>query len=282
MCSEDLKNKANQIRLDILMAIKRAKKGHIGGAYSIVDILVALFYGPIIEFDAHNPDWEKRDRFILSKGHAGIAIYAVLADLGFFPREELAYVNNGRMLGEHPDHFIPGIEAVSGSLGHGLPIAAGMALADKLDKKVNRRTFVILGDGECYEGSVWEGANFASHHELHNLCAIVDRNNLITHGETENINALEPMADKWRAFGWETYEIDAHDIDAIVKFFRVVSAKKNDKPVALIARSVKGKGVSFMENNASWHHGSIDEDNFLAAENELKKITYESGIANER
>ena len=270
MDSKNLNKKAQQIRLDILLAIKSAKKGHIGGSYSIVDILVALFYGGIIKFDATNPNWEKRDRFILSKGHAGVAIYAVLADLGFFPKEELGFLNNGRMLGEHPDQFIPGIESVSGSLGHGLPIAAGMALADKLDKKTNRKTFIILGDGECYEGSVWEGANFASHHRLDNLCAIIDRNSLITHGSTEDINALEPMIDKWRAFGWDAYEIDAHNIDDLVKFFSSLEDNTSKKPVALIAKSVKGKGVSFMENNASWHHGGIDDQKFNAAEKELK------------
>jgi len=270
MTSKNLNKKAQQIRLDILLAIKSAKKGHIGGSYSIVDILVALFYGGIIKFDATNPNWEKRDRFILSKGHAGVAIYAVLADLGFFPKEELGFLNNGRMLGEHPDQFIPGIESVSGSLGHGLPIAAGMALADKLDKKTNRKTFIILGDGECYEGSVWEGANFASHHRLDNLCAIIDRNSLITHGSTEDINALEPMIDKWRAFGWDAYEIDAHNIDDLVKFFSSLEDNTSKKPVALIAKSVKGKGVSFMENNASWHHGGIDDQKFNAAEKELK------------
>lgn len=265
-----LDEKAFQIRLDILLAIKAAKKGHIGGSYSIVDILVALFYGDIVRFDASKPNWEKRDRFILSKGHAGVALYAVLSDLGFFPKEELSFINNGRMLGEHPDQFIPGVESIGGSLGHGLSIAAGMALADKLDKKNDRKTFVILGDGECYEGSVWEGANFAAHHKLSNLCAIIDRNSLITHGSTEDINALEPIVDKWRAFGWNTYEIDAHNIDELIKFFSCVKDNSSQKPIALIAKSVKGKGVSFMENNASWHHGGIDDEKFKIAKVELQ------------
>ena len=270
MITEQLRHKAQQIRLDILLAIKSAKKGHIGGSYSIVDILVTLFHGGIVKFEASNPNWEERDRFILSKGHAGVAIYAILADLGFFNKEEMAFLNNGRMLGEHPDQFIPGVETISGSLGHGLPIAAGMALADKLDKKNNRRTFIILGDGECYEGSVWEGANFAAHHGLDNLCAIIDRNKLITHGSTEDINTLEPMVDKWKAFGWDTYEIDAHDIDQLLKFFGSLKQKSNKKPIALIANSVKGKGVSFMEDNPSWHHGGIDEENFKIANKELQ------------
>jgi transketolase len=270
MNSKNLIKKALQIRLDILKAVKIAKKGHIGGSFSIVDILVALYYGGIIRFDASNPGWENRDRFILSKGHAGVAMYAILADLGFFPKEELDFLNNERMLGEHPDQFIPGIEVVSGSLGHGLPIAAGMALADKLDQKVDRKTFIVLGDGECYEGSVWEGANFAAHHGLHNLCAIIDRNSLITHGSTEDINGLEPMKDKWCSFGWDAHEIDAHNMDDLLNFFRSLS-NNSGKPVALIARSVKGKGVSFMENNAAWHHGGIDEEKYNIAKEELER-----------
>lgn len=270
MISEPLNQKAKQLRLDVLSAITKAGKGHIGGSYSIIDILVALFYGGIIKFDPINPDWEGRDRFILSKGHAGIAVYAVLADLGFFPKQELDFLNNGRMLGEHPDQLIPGIEAISGSLGHGLSIATGMALADKLDSKANRRTFVILGDGECYEGSVWEAANFASHHNLRNLCAIIDRNSLITHGSTEEINSLEPMIDKWLAFGWETRDVDAHDINELINIFQDLGSKRSNKPTALIANSVKGKGVSFMENEAAWHHGGIDALKFTAAEKELQ------------
>ena len=197
MLVKKLEDKALQIRLDILNAIKIAKKGHIGGSYSVVDILVALYYGEIIKFNPLNPKWEERDRCLLSKGHAGVALYAVLADLGFFPKKEINFLNNQKMLGEHPDQFIPGIEFISGSLGHGLSIAAGMALADKFEKKIDRKTFVILGDGECYEGSVWEGANFAAHHKLTNLCAIIDRNMLITHGSTEDINALEPIKEKF-------------------------------------------------------------------------------------
>ena len=177
----DLKKKSSEIRLLILDAIYKAGKGHIGGSYSIVEILVALFYGGILKHDPQNPQWAERDRFILSKGHAGIALYAVLAETGYFDLDELDNLNNGGMLGEHPDHLIPGVEAVSGSLGHGLPIASGMALADKLDNKIDRRTYIILGDGECYEGSIWEAAFFASHHQLKNNNSIIDINTIITH-----------------------------------------------------------------------------------------------------
>lgn len=269
MLLKQFEDKALQIRLDILNAIKKAGKGHIGGSFSIVEILVILFYGRIINYDPTNPKLSSRDRFILSKGHAGVALYAVLSDLGFFLKEELNYLNNKKMLGEHPDQFIPGVEILSGSLGHGLSIASGMAIADKFDKKNNRKTFVILGDGECYEGSVWEAANFASHHKLKNLFAIVDRNRLITHGLTEDINALEPFKDKFLSFGWDAYEIDGHNFGDLLNFFKFISKNNSEKPVALIAKTIKGKGLSFMENNAAWHHGGINEENFLIAQKEL-------------
>jgi len=264
----ELEEKARQIRIDILKSIHSAGKGHIGGAYSIVEILVSLYHGKVLKFDPSNPKWELRDRFILSKGHAGIALYAVLADLGYFPKEELVFLNQGRLLGEHPDPRIPGIEVVSGSLGHGLPIGSGMALADKMDKNSNK-TFVLMGDGECYEGSVWEAAMFAAHHNLHNLCGIVDRNGLITHGSTESINRLEPFKDKWQAFGWEVFEVDAHDLNALQDTWKVISKKISGAPSMVIANSIKGKGVSFMENNFNWHHGGIDDGKFAMAMSEL-------------
>lgn len=264
----ELEEKSRQIRIDILKAIHKAGKGHIGGAFSIVDILVSLYYGNALKFDSKKPKWEFRDRFILSKGHAGVALYAVLADLGYFPREELDYLNQGRLLGEHPDPRIPGIEAVSGSLGHGLSIGSGMALADKLDKN-SRKTFVLMGDGECYEGSVWEAALFASHHELHNLCGIVDRNGLITHGSTELINRLEPFADKWRAFGWQVFEVNAHDFKELNDTWKAVTSKNAGSPSMVIANSVKGKAISFMENDFKWHHGGIDDQKLAAAMSEL-------------
>ena len=263
-----LEEKARQIRIDILNAIHSAGKGHIGGAYSIVEILVSLYHGKVLKYDSSNPKWELRDRFILSKGHAGIALYATLADLNYFPKEELKFLNQGQLLGEHPDPRIPGVEVVSGSLGHGLSIGSGMALADKMDKN-SRKTFVLMGDGECYEGSVWEAAMFAAHHKLHSLCGIVDRNGLITHGSTESINRLEPFKDKWQAFGWEVFEVDAHDLKALQNLWKVISTKEFGAPSMVIAKSVKGKGVSFMENNFNWHHGGIDDEKFAMAMTEL-------------
>jgi transketolase len=266
-----LEEKARQIRIDILNAIYSAGKGHIGGAYSIVEILVSLYHGKVLKYNSSNPKWELRDRFILSKGHAGIALYAILADLNYFPKEELKFLNQGRLLGEHPDPRIPGVEVVSGSLGHGLSIGSGMALADKMDKN-SRKTFVLMGDGECYEGSVWEAAMFAAHHKLHSLCGIVDRNGLITHGSTESINRLEPFKDKWQAFGWEVFEVDAHDLKALQELWRVISTKESGAPSMVIANSVKGKGVSFMEDNFNWHHGGIDDENFAKAMTELSVL----------
>jgi transketolase len=264
-----LGDKSREIRIEILKAVHAAGKGHIGGAFSIVEILVSLYHGGILKFDAKNPKWKERDRFILSKGHTGVALYAVLADLGFFPKEELKLLNQGGLLGEHPDPRIPGIEVISGSLGHGLPVGAGMALADKLDNN-SRKTYVLMGDGECYEGSVWEAAMFAAHHELHNLCGIVDRNKLITHGSTESINRLEPFKDKWEAFGWDVVEINAHDFIDLERAWAIFSTKEKGKPSMIIANSVKGKGVSFMENKAIWHHGGIDDAKFKLAFTELE------------
>jgi transketolase len=267
--SEALKDKARQLRIDIVKSINKAGKGHIGGAFSIIEILTTLYYGDILKFDPNNPKWEDRDRFILSKGHAGIALYAVLADLGFFPKEEMDYLNKGRLLAEHPDPRIPGIEVVSGSLGHGLSIGSGMALADKLNKNP-RATIVLMGDGECYEGSVWEAAMFASHHELNNLCGIIDRNGLITHGSTEEINKLEPFSDKWKAFGWEVYEVDGHNLKELKTTLKLATNKTKKKPSMIIAKTVKGKGVSFMENQPKWHHGGIDQVKLETAIKELE------------
>lgn len=269
--SEFLKNKAKQLRIEIVNSIHKAGKGHIGGAFSIVEILTTLYYGNILKFDPNNPKWKDRDRFILSKGHAGIALYAILADLNFFPKEELDFLNKGKLLAEHPDPRIPGIEVVSGSLGHGLSIGSGMALADKLDKN-QRSTFVLMGDGECYEGSVWEAAMFASHHKLNNLCGIVDRNCLITHGNTEDVNRLEPFADKWRAFGWDVIEVNGHDFDELKIAFDQFISQNSDKPTVVIAQTVKGNGVSFMENQAKWHHGGIDDEKLVAALLELERV----------
>ena len=249
MFGNQLKDKALQIRIDILNAIKKAKKGHIGGSYSIVEILVALYYGKIIQFDSKNPKSEKRDRLLLSKGHAGVALYAVLADLGFFPKEEMNFLNNKKMLGEHPDQFIPGIEFVSGSLGHGLGIGCGLAYLYK-KKNIDKKVYVVISEGELYEGSTWEALLFAAHHKLDNLNIIIDENSLIILGNTDNCLKLDPIKNKIEGFGFEVIEVDGHNLDELDNAF----SKKTDKSKIVLAKTIKGKGFSIMENKAHWHY----------------------------
>ena len=265
-----LEAKAASTRLKIVEAIAAADKGHVGGALSCTDLLVAMYYGGTLRFDPRDRNWQGRDRFILSKGHVGVALYVVLADLGFFDAAELKRLNRGGILGEHPDRGIPGVEIDSGSLGHGLGIGAGLALAARLDGKSNR-TFVLLGDGECYEGSVWEAAMFAAHHELSNLVAIVDRNGQVVNDFTESINRLGSLTEKWKAFGWETCEIDGHSMKEICSVFTEISSssRRQKQPLVIVANTVKGKGVSFMERQLAWHHGAIAGTKLEQARREL-------------
>ena len=259
-------NKSREFRLSILRAIHNAGKGHIGGAYSCIDILTVLYYCDILNIDKHNYLNKNRNRFILSKGHAAIAQYVILKDLGLISQYDLDNLNNGGILGEHPDHNIPGIEFDSGSLGHGLGVASGFAMAAKLDK-LDYRTYVVLGDGECHEGTIWEAAMLSSQLKLDNLIAIVDRNGLCIHGNTEDINALNPFADKWRSFGWNALEIDGHDHKQI---FDAINKTKKGIPTVVICNTMKGKGISFMENNHKWHHGGIDDETYEKALKELR------------
>lgn len=263
--SRQLEKKAREHRIKILQTIYNAKKGHVGGAYSCIDLLTVLYYGGFLNISPSNIKDKNRNRFILSKGHAAIAQYVILQDLGFFKEGELEKMNNGGILGEHPDFHIPGIEFNSGSLGHGLGIAVGFALAAKIDN-LDYVSYVVLGDGECHEGTVWEAASLASHLKLSNLVAIVDRNGLCIHGETEKINALEPFDKKWESFGWDVKVIDGHDLAEII-----LSLKKapREKPLVIIAKTIKGCGVDFMENDPAWHHGTIDEDVYRDAFSQL-------------
>jgi len=263
-------NKLNNISLilrkNILDCIYESGKGHIGGAYSCIDILTTLYFG---EFANMNWDDPKRDRFIMSKGHAAIAQYAILNYVGLISEKEFMNMNNGGILGEHPDVNIPGIEFNTGSLGHGLGVGVGFALADR-----TRFNYVLLGDGECYEGSIWEAANLASHLKLHNLVAIVDRNNLCIHGNTEDVNQLEPFADKWKAFGWNVVQVDGHNHEDLLDTLSMPPAPNflevdEIMPTVIIADTIKGKGVSFMENNHKWHHGGIDKETYDKAMEEL-------------
>ncbi|MFA6012247.1 MAG: transketolase [Desulfobacteraceae bacterium] len=248
-----LEEKAKYIRQQILSMCCRAGTGHVNSSFSCTEIMVALYHGGIMRVEPGNPGWAGRDRFILSKGQASVILYPVLADLGFFPEEELDRFNavDGKF-GVHLQHDVPGVEITSGSLGHGLGVATGIALAAKMNRD-SFLTFALLGDGECYEGSIWESAMFASHYRLNNLVAIVDRNHLCVTDFTENIVALEPFADKWRAFGWDVEEIDGHSFEEIFKALSGVRAMKSVKPKVVIADTVKGKGVSFLCNAPLWH-----------------------------
>ena len=262
---------AKKIRRIVSETIVYAGKGHIGGALSCIDILVALYFGKLLNVNSKNPNSDKRDRFIFSKGHASIALYVVLSELGFFSKKELKKFNKANSkIAEHPDTRLPGIEIVSGSLGHGLGIGGGIAFAKKIDKKKNTNVFVLMGDGECYEGSVWEAAMFANHHNLDNLIAIVDRNNLTVLDFTEKIIKLNPFKKKWLSFGWNVLEADGHNINEIQKKINYFKKLRNGKPSVLIANTLKGKGISFMENQIKWHHGVPSKELLKKMRSDLK------------
>ena len=264
----DLKQIALKVRRDIVEMITAAKSGHPGGSLSAVEILVTLYFD-VLKHDPSRPDWEDRDRFLLSKGHAAPVLYSVLAECGYTPADQL---NTLRKLGSiyqgHPDRrFIPSLEASTGSLGQGLSLALGMGIAAKLDKKTFR-TYVVLGDGEIQEGQIWEAAMFGSYHKVDNVVAIVDYNKIQLDGFVKDILDLEPLADKWRSFGWNTLEVDGHDIAALQKAFAAATATQG-KPTAIIAHTVKGKGVSFMENNPKYHGVAPTKDELVIALKEL-------------
>lgn len=242
---------AAEIRGSVLRMIGQAGLGHVGGDLSVTDILATLFFG-VLDLDPANPTRPDRDRFILSKGHCAAALYSTLALRGFIPAELLgSFMAPLSVLNGHPNRRkVPGVEANTGPLGHGLPIGVGSAIAARLSG-ASWRTFVVLGDGELQEGSNWEAAMSAGHRGLDNLTAIVDRNRLQQGARTEDTNRLEPLADKWRAFGWEVIELDGHDHAALWAAFTAAPA---GKPRCVIARTIKGKGVSFMEDRVEWHH----------------------------
>ncbi|MCJ7616591.1 MAG: transketolase, partial [Desulfobacterales bacterium] len=234
-----LEKKSKWVRNQVLEMIASAGKGHIGGAFSSADILVALYYGGILRFDPSDKDWDQRDRFILSKGHSCAALYAVLADLGYFPASELqSYQKQGCILGGHPDRKIPGIEADTGSLGHGLGIGAGLALSAKMDKK-DFMTVVLLGDGECCEGSVWEAAMFAARHKLNNLVGIVDKNGLCVTDRIEDCVVMDPLDAKWQAYGWNVIVVNGHCFKALLSAFNDFRSRKDSRPLMIIANTIK-------------------------------------------
>lgn len=263
----DLRAKAIDIRKDIITMIHRAGTGHIGGDLSVTDILVDLYYKQmnISPEKMTDPD---RDRFILSKGHSVEALYAVLADRGFFPKEELeTYSQYGSKFIGHPNNKIPGIEVNSGSLGHGLSVAIGMALAARMDGR-SYRTYVVMGDGECDEGSVWEGAMAGGHYKLDNLTAFVDRNRLQISGTTEEVMTQDSAEERWADFGWNVLSIPGNDMQAIDDAIDLAKHTKG-KPTVIIANTIKGCGVSFIENQVAWHHKVPNDEQFAQAIKEL-------------
>ena len=265
----NLKKKSYELRKDVLEMIYRAKNGHIGGDFSVMEILVDL-YCKQMNVTPENFRDDDRDRFILSKGHAVEALYAVLADRGFFPKEDLeTFSQTGSKYISHPTNKINGIEMNTGSLGHGLGIGVGMALTAKLDGK-NFRVYVLMGDGEVAEGSVWEAAMAGSHYKLDNLTAFVDRNHLQISGTTEEVMNLKSQEARWESFGWNVISIPGNDIDAVDNAVELAKKIKG-KPTVIIAHTVKGCGVSFMENQLVWHHRIPSDEEYLAALKELEE-----------
>jgi transketolase len=254
---KELKEKAWQIRRDIIDTTVWAGGAHIGGSMSMVEILTILYF-KYLNVDPKKPQWEDRDRVVLSKGHGGVGYAPVLANKGYFPKDELKEFNHFKSpFGMHLDGSkVKGVDVSTGSLGHGLSISVGLALGARLQKKP-WWTYCIMGDGECNEGTVWEAAMSAAHFKLNNLTAFVDRNKLMIDGRTEQVMNVEPFADKWKAFGWIVKEVDGHSFQELAD---AIDFSHNEKsgPVMIIANTVKGKGVDFMEDNVKWHYGSID------------------------
>jgi len=251
--------------------VHHAQASHIGACLSMADLL-AVLYGSVLRVDADRPDSPDRDRFILSKGHAAAALYAVLAERGFFPLDWLeAYCDDGSRLAGHISHHVPGVDFSTGSLGHGLSIGCGVALAAKRDGGPYR-AFVLLGDGECDEGAIWEAALFAPHHRLDTLIAIVDHNKIQSFGTVKEVLDLAPLTDKWRSFGWAVREIDGHDHGQIREALQALPFEP-ERPSVIVAHTVKGKGVSFMENELAWHYKSPDDEQLAAA---LAELGFES------
>lgn len=263
-----LEGQARQIRRDIWRALRAGNGGHAGGSCSAADLLAALYFHRM-QVRPKEPKWPDRDRFVLSKGHANAALGAVLAQAGFIDESVLdRFYGFESPFGMHPDIKVPGIEMCTGALGHGLAVAMGMALGARLQKK-SFHTFVMIGDGELHEGSNWEAAMAASHHRLSNLTAIVDFNKICQSGNVNDVISVDPLADKWRAFGWAVKEIDGHDMGEVVDALDALPLDK-DRPTALVAHTVKGKGISFAENTYLWHSNSVNDEIYARALAELE------------
>jgi transketolase len=268
---EDLQNKAMLMRRLVLQMIYQAGSGHPGGSLSSADIVTALYFS-VLNVDPARPDWPERDRFVLSKGHACPILYAALALRGFFPMEELWTLRKlGSRLQGHPDRLkTPGVDATTGSLGQGISIALGMALGAKLNG-AKYKVYALLGDGEQQEGQMWEAAMAGAHYSADNLIAIIDNNGMQIDGSNEEIMSIDPLPDKWRSFGWRVLTLNGHDMAEILQAFEEAKETKG-QPTVLIARTVKGKGVSFMENRSEWHSGAPTEEQYEKAMEELEAI----------
>lgn len=269
----DLGRIANRLRLDVVEMTSAAGSGHPGGSLSSADFMAVLYFGGGLKHDPSNPSWEDRDRFVLSKGHVAPILYAALAESGYFPKEQLMTLRQlGSKLQGHPVRGkVPGVEMSTGSLGQGLSMACGFALAGKMDGK-DYHTVCLLGDGELQEGQNWEAAMFASQYGLSNLIAVVDRNRLQITGNTEDAVGLDPLPEKWKAFGWNVIVINGHDIPMIMEALEKAK-EPSSRPVAIIMNTIKGKGVSFMENNASFHGKAANSDELEVA---IRELTEES------
>jgi len=267
--TESLEATALWVRQCVLEMACGAGAGHIASSFSCVEILVSLYFGGTFRCDPSEPQAPGRDRFILSKAQAALALYPILARRGFFPSEELGtFCLNGSRLGGHAEHGTPGVDVFSGSLGHGLSLGCGIALGGKL-ARAPYQVFVLLGDGECHEGSVWESALFAGHHQLSRLTAIVDSNELSASDRLADYLAVEPFRDKWNSFGWDVTTVDGHSIPALLAAFSQATDKARKRPLAIIARTVKGKGVGFMEGRPDWHYRIPVGDELAIARREL-------------
>lgn len=264
---ESLDELALEIRKDIFKMAYYSGGAHIGASFSIVEVLVSLYFGGVLRYDASNPKLENRDRFILSKGHASAAIYAVLSKAGYFSKEVLySFCQEGTLLGGHPSMLdVPGIEASTGALGHGINYAVGLALGSKLNK-TDERIFVVIGDGECQEGTIWEAAMFASAKNLDNLTVVLDHNKFQAMDALDSIVSLGSLKEKWESFDWQVAEVNGHNTDEIIQKLR---RKPTGKPSIIIANTIKGKGVSFMEGEPIWHYRMPNPDELEILKNEL-------------
>ena len=266
-----LRDKAHLCRRETIRLIAIARSGHYGSVFSAAEIFAVLYYH-VLSYDPRNPNWPDRDRFILSKGHAAVGLYPLLADVGFFAPELLdTYTRLGSPFGDHPDmRKIPGIDFSSGSLGHGLSVGVGMALAARVTGR-DHRVYVLLGDGELDEGQVWEAAMSAAHFGLGNLIGVVDRNRVSVDGATAEVMQIEPLPDKWVAFGWRVREVDGHDLEALLDCFAGLPDPDSNQPTVIIAHTVAGKGVSFMEDKFEWHLGYLAPEDQARALAELEE-----------